>query len=320
MSALQHEIKDAGFIVTLNRPAAGIFLTIPTARAQMPDSTGRNTGPDAFDAQMLRADRELGFHHIHNPGAYFLISSGPAQALRDYHMLTGKHSKCVLHFRDAAEQPLAPEDIQFHKLNAVLTMRPIALEAACDALTLHNFAQAMRDIGSLSLQDREELKHAFAAVQDSVDAVRDFKIDSSSATPSPERLLHGYIAMRRDKNDLDSYIQSAHQDQQYLAQRKNYAAAEEARKQPVPPAHFEVSRLERACHFRAAPDALLAVSHFNKASPGDRFYAVHVQYFLGKEPLSLADIQETAFYESAALLEPVTREAVHRLRKNKLVL
>lgn len=319
MSALEHEIKDAGYILTLNRPAEGVLLTIPTIMGQTSDPSRIGGGPNELEAYTLLAGRDNGFHYIHNPGAYFLLSASPAQALQDHHILTDKNCGRTVHFRDSVEKNLNIAETQFHKLSVVMTMRPVSLQAACDALTLTRFDRDMHNSDRIGYNDRAKLKAAFAAVQDSLAEIRDFKVDSAAVSASPDRLLQGYIALRRDKSGHDSYIQSAEQDKYYVEQRKNYAEQQEARNQAKTQlSHFEVTNLGRACHYRQASDALIAIAHFNKAAPGDRFYAVHAQYFLSKEAVSLPEMKEKAFSDSAALLEPVTQETVRRLRENKL--
>lgn len=327
MTTLQHEIKDAGYIITLNRPIEGVRLLIPMIRDTPPDPHSRGGGPR--ELQVIGTDtrdqnlRHHGYFRLYNPGAHLLLSGDAISAAEDARFIKSTHCTRTVFINGKIEGHLKEEEVQFHKLTAVMTMRPVALAAACDALQLKRVFSNESSHGIFPTAQNPKTWPAFEAVRSSLKEIEEFKVGyvpRQDYRPT-EYLFEGYLAVRRDSAGHDSYIQSAARDAYYVQNRKRIEEEEAAaRSHKNQPPYYPVSDLGRAFHFDNAQDALLAIAHFKAAAPGDMFFAAHVQYFAGQEPISQAEMKDLAVNESIKSMDPAVQGLLKRLHKNKLAL
>ena len=205
-----------------------------------------------------------------------------------------------------AEEHVSVTDLQFHKLNALMTLRPVSLQAAFDAAAIVQAKQNLnitQDSQAMEIRSRQR-ESSFAALrralQPSLDELNDFSVATEEhKNSSVKPLLEGYLAIRRDKTGQYYYIASS-----------NYGRE-----------HRQVENLGSAFHYAQARDALLALHHFcHYARAGDSVYVAKAQYAINPGPVSIEQMEAEDLHDDLAFFDPEVRQIAIRLSQNRLKL
>lgn len=317
MAELQREIITAGYILTVNRAMEGADMMVALINATTEANTIIGGGARSLTMLPLKSGTRIVGHQYHNLGDSFLMSENAVDAITEYCQLTSPASTRTIHIGGKTEARLNEEEIQFHKLEAQITWRPVCLATACDINILSELDNKLTYMPP-PLAEREKLHPLYPVIKDAVRKLQTFHVDSGSTTDATPVLFSGYLAARRDSTGHKSYIQNQKHDRLYLRKR-NWAGEypnTSCEVENAPP-YFEVPDLKRAFHFFDAPQALSAIAHFKTAAPGDNFFVGRARYSVSKEPISPTQMKDLAFSEAAARINPAARDAITRWYQNK---